>query len=123
MPLARYMATDVLRLVWLVPVLPILVVGLRFSSPKPQLQPDEQLGTNVGVAHKAWAVRQLGARDILSDDGSTGRRYRRHLGPSSSNNSSVSECILLFGAFCNGEGCCRWFLCIDDMPYACNTTE
>ncbi len=102
------MATSFLRLLRKVVLVPILVAGLRFPSPKPQLQDDEQPGTKVAVvaAHKAWTLSRLDVRETLSNNSSTGGRHHRHLATSSSrsnNNSSVSDCILLFGAFCNGE--------------------
>lgn len=104
MPPARCMATSFLRLLGHVVLVPILVASLRFPSPKPQLQEDEQPGTKVVVvaAHKAWTLSQVDMRDTLSNSSRTGGHHRRHLATS---DSSVSECILLFGAFCNGESC------------------
>lgn len=78
-------------------------VGLRSSSPKLQQQ---QRASQVLIEKRAaassgsWVLRQLNAPAA----GSSGRRLRHDQATSIQvGNTSVSQCILLFGAFCNGE--------------------
>lgn len=75
-------------------ILPTSAVGPRQSLPNPQPQQQQQQQTakdrNTAVGNMKWAVRRL---DALEDS----YGHHRH------RSSSVDECILLFGAFCNGE--------------------
>lgn len=75
----------------------VSVVGLRSSSPIPQQRATH--GPAVATSGQ-WMFRQLNAAAA----GSSGVRLRHHEAASfQSGNTSVSECVLLFGAYCNGE--------------------
>lgn len=78
---------------------PASAVGPRPSllnpQPLPQQQQQQQIAKdgNTSVGNMKWAVRRLDA----PEDSYEHHRHR------SSSSADVSECILLFGAFCNGE--------------------
>lgn len=73
---------------------PALGLRLPITHPQQQQQAAQELPKmNTTVGNIKWAIRQLDAPE--DSDG--------HRRSSSSSSADVSECILLFGAFCNGE--------------------